>query len=160
MEVHMVSIGVYSDYRVLGVFSTQEKAEQYIETYKAISRGYYDEPFLDAVLEVDKLDELNAIVQQEQGKLPFTVYMHRNGDCDVSAADMEYFSLAFHDTNELYPLRNSRCRRLVCDVWAKDKEGAAKIANERRLAMIMNGAWPEEPEEPEEPQRRYGEIPF
>jgi hypothetical protein len=73
---------------------------------------------------------------------------------------MEYFNLSFHDTNELYPLRNSRRSRLVCDVWAKDKEGAAKIANERRLAMIMNGAWPQEPDEPEEPQQRYSEIPF
>lgn len=156
MKVHMVSRGEYSDYQVVGIFSTKEKAEAYIEFSNSFSEGTYDSPFLDAELVVDELDELGVLVQQ--GKRPFTVYMQRSGDSTVTDAMHDYFRPEDHNNNGVYRRRGDPSR-LILDVWAKDEAGAAKIANERRLALIMNGEWPEDVGGGE-PQQEYGDIPF
>ena len=58
MKVYIVTRGEYSDYHIVGVFSTQEKAEQFVEdTYKVY--GYRDS-WDQLEIEEYPLDELKV----------------------------------------------------------------------------------------------------
>jgi hypothetical protein len=119
--VYVVTCGTYSDYSICAVFSNKELAEDYINSF---SKGY------DNSLRIEEY-ELN-VKGDLKGKKAFEIIIEKNGNIkSVEYADSydltntrTYFRLA-HDKNSL-----------VVYCFAKDKNHAIKIANEKRIKYI------------------------
>jgi hypothetical protein len=126
--VWLVTNGEYSDFHVVGIFSSKENAELVVKT----CGGDVEETPIDPFIE-----ELN------QGLFLFWVSMWRDGEAQsvyqesvdgepVSPKVVEHFGIRADGGGS----------RLNGNVWAKDKEHAVKIFNEKRAQMIASGEWP------------------
>ena len=114
----LVSTGEYSNYCIRGIFSTIEKAEYAKKLWQ--SANDIDEMILDELPE----HPLNT--------LRFLVYMEKDGTANVESMPPiipDYEESHFGDGE----LR-------MC-VWARDKEHAIKIVNEKRAQLIAMGKW-------------------
>lgn len=143
MKIYLVSDGAYSDYRIIGAFSSVEKA--------TAARDYY------ASNEIEEFEVDAPIPDHPPGTYLYAVSMKRDGEvisCDRDTPD-DYYTcvvtwipveshqnpdgssrpITFQDDLE------SRVAYFLFKVWAKSKEGAIKIANERRLQCIAEGDW-------------------
>ena len=127
--IYVVTAGEYSDYHIVAVFDNEPMATAFLSEYGR-----------DATLEEY---EANAGYDPiRQGRKRYSFHMYRNGD--TGPLLWECFADETYDTEfHLTP----RIGRLVgyalhCAVWAKDRQHAAKIANERRAQLIASGKWP------------------
>lgn len=102
-KVYVVTQGEYSDYRIIGLFSSKDKADQLIASYPPSC--YSGQPRVEEY-ELDK-------VGIPKGERLFRVSICVEGGVG----------------------------RMETYVWAKDKQHAAKIANERRVQTIANSTW-------------------
>jgi hypothetical protein len=119
MKVYITHKGEYSDYHIVGVYSTEENAKA------AIDAGFGDD-FFDT--EIDK-----GVDQIKQGLKSFKVNMFSDGseaDAGISS-DIPCNDFAYY----LYPDDRKWCY-FTC--WAKDKKHAIKIMNEKRIQKIAN----------------------
>lgn len=124
--------GDYSDYHVIGVFSSKKNAER----IRKVVGGHISEWLLDPAIEA-----LN------QGLTMWRVVMLRNGNTEsVKGTDVASYDLAgrswlwSRSTAPAYVHQNLP-DVLVATVWAKDTEHAVKITNEIRTKMIAEGQW-------------------
>jgi len=122
--VYLVTDSEYSDYRVCGVFSTEEKAkraQEFWNTDNTIEEYEIDCEFPDT-------RELNLwqVAMDSSGCTPSGHY----GPFRISND-----SVVFEDR----PSMGGDFMSFM--VWAKDKSHALKIANERRLRHIAEGTW-------------------
>jgi hypothetical protein len=127
MMIYLVSDGEYSDYTVLGLYSTKEKAEEAQLLYTA----EYIEEF-----------ELDAIPPHPPGELRWSVHMKDNGDVPFVhqfPAKDEY--VPFESGRMLFEGRWPKTDGRFMYLWARDKEHAIKIASEKRREMIVSGEW-------------------
>lgn len=131
-KVWLVTDGKYSDYHVVGVFSTKTNAER-IKTLAAAANDI-EELSLDPGIE-----ELNA------GLTLWLVRMERGGGvehCSQQTIDAYSFEeearIWRRSTAPAYAGKNLP-DLLVHTVWAKSPEHAIKIVNEVRLQMIARG---------------------
>ncbi len=74
--VYMVTSGYYSDYGVNGIFTTREKAEEFIKMFPG-------EDSIVGEMELDVLD--SALEFMKVGRRPYYVEMKRDGDSTVRA---------------------------------------------------------------------------
>lgn len=121
-KIYIVFTGDYSDRYARGVYSTEEKADN-------AANYYYGD------IEEFELDELP---NHPKGLLYYSIEMQKTGNIDPRRCDatesLEYMNsgVGFRETRpEVYRLH----------VWAKNRQHAAKIANERRTQMIATGKW-------------------
>ena len=122
-KVYVVTDGYYSDYHVLGVYSSMEKAEHAKLLYAAdndIGEYYLDE-----------------VPVSPPGLLAYHVSMLVSGDVkDI-----------WQDTVEGFKPRWFVAPQWGADVivmfrvWARDREHAAKVANEWRAQIVALGLW-------------------
>ena len=122
-KVYVVTDGYYSDYHVLGVYSSMEKAEHAKLLYAAdndIGEYYLDE-----------------VPVSPPGLLAYHVSMLVSGDVkDI-----------WQDTVEGFKPRWFVAPQWGADVivmfrvWARDMEHAAKVANEWRAQIVALGLW-------------------
>jgi hypothetical protein len=117
MKIYLVTDGEYSDYRIVGAFSTMEKAER----GKVLLASYND---------VEEF-ELDGIPGSPPGLLPFKAVMKRNGDN----------ANAWRETIDGFKPAH-RFTQWDGGMWfwtytfARDKEHAIKIANEKRIMEL------------------------
>jgi hypothetical protein len=119
---YMVTQGRYSDYGVVGVFTTREKAEAFM----ALFPPQRDELRIEEV-ELDALDGVPV------GRRPFKVKFDKEGNSTSKPCDpvgMEEYCRAYGDDVHM-----------TTDCWAADEQHAVKIANERRVMAIASGDW-------------------
>ena len=124
-KVYVVVFGEYSDKENMGVFSTKEKAEEFVElekeSQKIVNILYsIQEHTLDVKIDLIK-----------EGYHFYTVQMSENGDVDLVAERSrggwtEYY---FIYSRERIQYISNHC-------MAKSKEGAVKITNELRTRLI------------------------
>lgn len=120
-EVFTVEDGEYSDYGILGVYSTRALAEEALKRLK----DRYNNPWIQE-------RTLDVMPETPLGKYGFGVEMRRDGTCDVYSCPVpDKCRDHFFDGN------------LICQLWAKSKEHAVKIVSERRRRFIAEGKWPE-----------------
>lgn len=137
MKVHIVTEGEYSDYHIVGVFSTECRAKKFVG----------DDPDNESDIEEWEVnpkypDEYN------KGLDLWRLWMYRDGrSVDVRKLDRKlevgesYLKLDNHYPNrKLMPVGESI---LYGYVWAKDEKHAVKITNEKRVQLIANGGWRE-----------------
>jgi hypothetical protein len=134
--VFMVTSGSYSDYRVDGVFSTREKAQEFIDLLPEGDCNGIDELPLDPLLE-----------EARQGLNPWHVIMLRDGTTEsVDERDRSrYLGREAWSKPNIWR-RSERAHIGKPDalnqiVWAKDAQHAVKIVNEMRARMIAEGEW-------------------
>lgn len=121
-KVYLVTEGCYSDYRICGAFSTEAKAK---EAMALLFNGDVEE------------FELDPVSPHPPGMTFWFVEMLRDGT--VSTAHQQSVSLTDKASEYDAPLLKGESWRL--NMWAKDKDHAVKIANERRIQMLASGDW-------------------
>ena len=146
-NIYIVTAGEYSDYHIVAVFSTEEKANAFCAMFK--SREFMVEDY-----EVDaKVEATNKGLKQ------YHVNMNKDGSLfagwwnnptGISLYKDESLLDNFQTTDYLLDSNfNKRYNDptipkelflgVIC--WAKDKKHAIKIANERRAQYIALGKW-------------------
>jgi exosome complex RNA-binding protein Rrp42 (RNase PH superfamily) len=138
-HIWVIEHGSYSDYRVLGVYSTLEAAK--------LAASKIDDATVDKWILDPALEEIN------QGYNKYSVLMHKNGDVDkVEEMDYiydlsPYYTLWKRSTAPYYLEEAKRTKKPVADdllraeVWAENEVHAVKIVNEHRSQMIAEGKW-------------------
>ena len=128
MTIYLLSEGTYSDYRVLGVYTTREKAEAAAVAFGTTKND-------DMAIEEYSLD---AAPQMPEGLLPWKAIMYHDGRASVwrvSAQDFKeeigLYTGGFDDDHVWVTL------------WARDADHAIKVASEKRRVLL---ALPEGPE--------------
>ena len=143
MNVYVVTSGEYSDYRINGMFSTEVKAQEFIEVNKEKRKkhsSYYYDDFNDIEeYELDCSDKYFPLINQ--GYEYYYVAMEKDGNSNVN----EHYIFHFHESFEIIkPTYKPGLKSfLQCYLWAKSPEHAVKIANEKRAQLIANGEWDE-----------------
>jgi hypothetical protein len=138
MTLYAVSSGSYSDYRVVAIFSTQEKAEVYKATFPDSDLNETEEYPLDPPL----------AEQWQEGYRVWRVVMLRDGTTEKCQTDNSYRMVSscpdyfiWRRTEALAYAGRGIPDVLTATVLAKSSEHAVKIVNEKRAQMIANGEW-------------------
>lgn len=141
-SVWVVEQGSYSDYRVVGVFSTEENAQQ---VAAAVNTPEEDKWGDGATVSEWPLDP--AVDELRQGFAMYSVHMLEDGTTEKVEREAVH---GYGITGSLVMWRRSTARAyrgkdakdlLDATVWAKDEDHAIKIANEHRTRMIATGEW-------------------
>jgi hypothetical protein len=125
--IYLVSDGNYSDYSVLGLYSTMEKA-QYARTLYAAENG------------IEKI-ELDDLPPHPVGELAWGVMIASDGDVHrvsrIAPYDDTYTGVRSH---QVAAWRDRKAGRTFY-LWARDEAHAIKIATEKRREMLAMGTW-------------------
>lgn len=142
-SVWVIEKGSYSDYRVVGVYTTKVKAD--LVCTEINKEGGYE----PATISEWPLDP--GVEAINHGLLPFTVWMLRDGTAEkvvsMCAGDFEHTlndkpRIWRRSTAPAYQIKKAAdC--LTAQVFAKDTQHAVKIVNEYRTRMIAKGEWVE-----------------
>lgn len=129
--IYIVTSGCYSDYGINGVFSTEKNAENFILAFNID----------DSRIEEYELDEFIDVIEQHKGMKYYEVVMYKNGvtaSCRTCRYNKENQATEIYDT--YYADKRSV---MIAYAWAKDEQHAVKIANERRVALILQDKFPD-----------------
>ena len=140
-KIYVVTAGSYSDYRICGVYSTQEKADEASEQYTSDYDKAHPEEY-----------ELDYLPDHPKGMIAWSVFMDRDGNSIEGYDDASRCGLRndFSFSPRHVPQDTWDSRRggflgitngVLFYVWARDKEHAIKIANEKRIQLIVSGEW-------------------
>jgi hypothetical protein len=135
--IYAVSVGSYSNYRVVALFTTVALAEEFMA---AVPDGDYNN------IEEFGLDPKTSDLIR-RGYSIWRVLMLRDGTTEqVSCKDVDLDEVTdighrVWRRSGIQYLRINAPDCLVSTVWAKSAEGAVKIANEHRTQMIASGEW-------------------
>jgi hypothetical protein len=129
-KVYMLEQGAYSDYGILGICSSEEKAKEVIKLYEnsGLDINGYDKVNIREVI----LDEYTGMVD----KKIFFVNMDKEGNTKHSGMTAnitdDYMTYTYNKPNDLF---------YIFHIIAKDIDSAVKIANEKRTGLIISGEW-------------------
>ena len=136
--VWVVEQGEYSDYRVVGVFSSQKHA-------KTIANALNADGSNEATVAEWPLDPV--VDELRQGFSPYVVHMRYDGTVE-RCEKWEITSYELSGRVSLWRRTQAPAYRglgipdiLTGTIWAKDEAHAIKIANEHRAQMIARGEW-------------------
>ena len=131
MKVFMVTAGGYSDYHVEGIFSTREKAQEYID-FMLNQEEYFNFNDIDEI-EVD--NKYNFFIRDQHQT--FTFYMDIDGNTNHSSASLD---VSCRDENMYaheYMLAGVQ-EPILFIIKSKTLEHAINIANQKRIELISN----------------------
>ena len=136
-SVWAIEQGSYSDYHVVGVFSTRAKAQLVMNALKE----KYNEPSI-AEWPLDP-----AVTALRTGLTTWNIMMLRDGTveccepCELTSYTLDgSFTLLRRASAPAYKGKGIEdCLNGI--IWAKDKPHAIKIANEKRTQMIAENKW-------------------
>lgn len=129
--VWMLSSGCYSDYGVVGIFSTEQLAREYMEAFPL----EYDEYHNPQEMTIDPGDTSFF----KAGRKVYSLCMNRGGN-SFEIEEQKGGSLTDTESSFYFYPANSKTR-LQVTCWATDEAHAVKIANEIRTQMIADGKW-------------------
>jgi hypothetical protein len=136
-KIWVIEEGSYSNYRVVGVFSSRKNAEV---VAKALKSGY-DNPTIACWALDPIIEELSKGLRQH------LVLMLRDGTVErIGATELTSYEIS--GSASIWRRSSAPAYKgkgvpdcLQATVWAKDEKHAVKIANEIRGRMIANGEW-------------------
>lgn len=136
--IWVIEHGCYSDYRVVGVFTSKEKAEL---VAARITTSSYDQPTVAEWPLDPAVHELSKGYTNWLGEMLKDGTVERMVPWELSGYDLgSNLSLWKRTEAPAYKGKNIQdC--LHGTVLAKDQRHAVKIFNERRTQMIANGEW-------------------
>jgi hypothetical protein len=147
VKAWLVSSGTYSEYSVIAVFSTEEKALDYVSRYKLAAAGPYDTHDLRVEEERDLDPEGPPL-----GTLGFQAFVSRAGDIEClyrttrgSSGHYKVRARPPIDDPELLeliggPTDRSDSTGWIIWVFARDEEHAKKIVTEKRQHLLAQEA--------------------
>ena len=123
--IYAVERGEYSDYRICGLFSTKEKAEEYIKLIEWAEEKTYDEPSIaEWTIDNPKISTKSIIV-----------WMKKDGEVYTTIKSIRY------DTGYFGFMLGKDGERFGWVVNTDSEERAIKVANEKRAQIIAAGIW-------------------
>lgn len=127
MKVYILTKGEYSNYHIVAVFSTKEKAEE----CKILFTDEYTDRIEIEEYEIDKIPEC------PEGLLPFDVKMY------IDTGEAEAHRKSLDCLEEKYELREDTKRKkyIYWSGFAKDEQHAIKIVSEKRSQQVVNKEW-------------------
>jgi hypothetical protein len=137
--VWVIERGEYSDYRVMGVFSSKENAERVAEAINAA------DSYSTATIAEWQLDPV--VGELAKGFKPYYVRMHKDGQVEsVRPSSMWTYEMGGRvnewEREEAPAYKGAGLPNLLCvDTWARDEKHAVKIANEHRIQWLALGKW-------------------
>lgn len=120
-KVYIVTSGYYSDYHIVGAFSTKEKAEEMLDTLDS-----------ESTIEVYALDE-----QVMKNEKQWIVRFYKDG----SVSDYECYDVEENEEREDLCLMSSGVfsqKLFTIQLYSDSKDKAIKIAAERRNYVLAN----------------------
>ncbi len=123
MIAYVLTDGEYSDYHILGVYSTKDNAES--------------AALLFNITNPPEEWEIDAPAGPGDGMLPWCVKMDVDGRGCAERESAQYFEGFLADGWRPYGDGVS----VAFYMWAHDAKHATKIANERRAQLIASGEW-------------------
>lgn len=134
MKVYLVTAGEYSDFRVVCVCSTHEKAQEIADRFG----GEVDDRDMDSGPLHEGLNWWEARMGWDgAGANAFQQMPYGDDDREARPYFIDYRGISNWDKA---PLHERFGLRVTC--WAKDEQHAIKIANEIRLSIIAEGQKP------------------
>ena len=115
-KAYVVTAGEYSDYRIEGVFSSREKAEEYINNSTNMTLNGIDEWILDEK-KPDKREKIFSVIS-DFDKIDFHVY------------GREYYPIEYKDLMQYY-IKWDKSHNIRFYIYTDTRERAIKIASER-----------------------------
>lgn len=126
MKVYVVTRGSYSDYRIVGVFSSRKAAKDYANARDDHGWDEY---------------EVNALEMPPKGMKSYRVVMDRHGNVPTNPSrypDQPYIEVQANEPEDAWDVWDEKRGLFFADMWARDKEHAVKIANERRTVALSS----------------------
>lgn len=142
--VWVVEQGKYSDYHVVGVFSSKEYAQQIADL---LNRQRDADRSYSATIAEWPLDP--AVHELQQGMSRYLVHMLEDGTVErCEPWDVTESGYGLAGDVEIWRRHNAPAYRgknvgdvLQVEVWATDETHAIKITNEHRTRLIATGEW-------------------
>lgn len=128
--IWVIEEGEYSDYHVVGVYSTEENAKTVLE------KMHGDAP---------QIREWNLdpdVEELRKGLSLWRVLMLKNGD--IENCELSQYSGSHSQIYYMLRQRTNLPNILVGFTWAKTQKQAIKSTNEQRLKFIASGEWEKE----------------
>jgi hypothetical protein len=145
---YIVTAGAYSDYGIIAVFSSRERAQAFINTAGS-EEEQGDDAYSMAVIEEWEVDPVGPNLPQ--GLQSWHVEMTRAGDTVRSFVNEGMHSWLQAMKTVVVWLTNGN---LGLNCLARDREHAVKVANEHRARALAENQWgggaPDDAEEAEE----------
>ncbi len=138
-KIYAIEQGEYSDYRVVGVYSTKEGADA---VCAALNNP---DPYSDAAVVEWKMDKAVDVIKK--GYKPFHIWMMKDGTverADVTSLDssnIDEDSYVWRRSQVKYGAQASKPDILNATVIARDQKHAIKIVNERRIQLLALNQW-------------------
>jgi len=146
--VWVVEEGEYSDYRVVGVFSSKENAQLIADAVNAPREGGYGVTSVTGGATVAEWTLDPAVHELRHGFTPFLVDMREDGTVercerwDVSGYELAGYVRMWRRTQAPAFRENpDKPDILQTFTWAMDAQHAVKSTNEHRTRMIASGEW-------------------
>ena len=139
MIIYVVTSGSYSDYGIEAVFMKKVAAEMFIRIAEAAGETDYNIEEHEAA--DDRFGPESAQHFIRAGK-PYRVILTEGGDLWSDGLVGYHFREAMRDEVKFIRLgRNDETSGAEFYLWAKSKEAAIKVANERRSFILANNLW-------------------
>lgn len=126
MKVYVCTSGIYSDYGIEAVFSTEEKAKEYCLTVS------YDPDYIEYEIDV-----------------PFEIFDYIDVKMDKSGEHSDTATRGKNREKTINPIQlidhHKNSRTMSSRVYTTDEKKAIKVTNERRAIIITEGIWDNEP---------------
>ncbi len=128
MNIYLVTSGEYSDYGVVAVFSSDEKARTFMRDYPLNYPGYNN-------IEIFELDEPGD--KYKKGKRPFDIAMNKDGSTESISYCMNYEG----DIIEMNLYYHNEGGTIDFTIQGRNIKEAIKIVNDKRIQLIASGEW-------------------
>ena len=140
-NIWVIETGEYSDYRVVGVFSTKANAELVADKING-DQEYGDK----ATVSGWALDP--GVAEINQGLKQYRVLMLRDGSVEMCERQPHFSWYEIKSRSWVWRRTQAQAYAgkgipdvLEARVWAKTEKGAIKVANEQRTRTIAQGEW-------------------
>lgn len=124
-KIYIVTSGIYSDYGIDAVFDNKDLAQAFCDKFNRVNSWYE--------MGVEEWEINPNDFQTDLNPFNVVFYGATSDVKEVREASDEYWNFAKNR-----PQVTKEWQNLTAHVWARDKDHAIKIANEKRAQYINN----------------------